>query len=692
MSWKPERSTLRTTLASVATAGVLAAGAPVVGVTLGVDSGNEALAQTTAPKLIFSVDFLSPEARYYGEPVWSEGETPEPEVAKAVEDKYAELLWDIPAQSTEPYFDDNGNEYVPPMYNRKLDGLEMVPLNSLDPKYLTEFSRISGVPEGEIPETCSAFVPYRKPSMSSATLNYEPETEDANRSIATSPWNRWQEWKDAAPEGKLQIYYDGVKQINDFVENVWIPAYGNNFGGKEWVSQTAPFDAEWEAEFKNYFASKPDGVPNFISTYSAFPDAYAWGGVSDLSKISDPNALVGKWLSGEELALASALYGKIEVVDTGVASGQEYTDRYYVTSDPTAQSGPLLDSRQYMSNVSPSTTYSPFYTAGGQAIPQLSSSSMTWVVGVVLDPNARGCFVPRPAIDIEKYINGEDADEAPGVTVKPGEDMVIRFDITNTGNVPLRSVGVTDDKVNYRDIKCERAVPKAPEPVPGTGGPGNDIDMPDVDISEPKAPEPEGAPIGYMPVGSKTSCTATLKAPESGEHVNTGTAKDYSFPDVTDSDDAHATVETPAPTPETEETVAPTPETEEPVVEETTTPAPTTEPTPVTETQVVTTTVSGTPVTETVIVTKEPEVVHVTDTVKVTEEVVTVKDGVTTTETVVRDVPATETPTAAPTEAPAPAPKRVALAVTGTNANTVSVLAIALLALAGLALVMRRKA
>ncbi|MDK8788848.1 hypothetical protein QP979_06830, partial [Corynebacterium striatum] len=66
-----------------------------------------------------------------------------------------------------------------------------------------------------------------------------------------------------------------------------------------------------------------------------------------------------------------------------------------------------------------------------------------------------------------------------------------------------------------------------------------------------------------------------------------------------------------------------------------------------------------------------------------------VEEGATTTETVVRDVPATAAPTKAP--APAPAPKRVALAVTGANAGTVSALALALLALAGLALALRRK-
>lgn len=310
----------------------------------------------------------------------------------------------------------------------------------------------------------------------------------------------------------------------------------------------------------------------------------------------------------------------------------------------------------------------------------------TPVIGesVLWDPTDPSCFVPSPAIDIEKYINGEDADEAPGVAVKPGEDMAIRFDVTNTGNVPLEMVVLRDDKVSYEDIKCE-PIPqlKAPEPVPGT--------------DEDGAKDLARTLIGFMPVGSKTSCTATFKAPESGEHVNTGTVMgvDSDGTYVGDADEAHATVETPATTPETEEpvveeTTTPAPVTTETAVEETTTQTTTIEPTPVTETQVVTTTVLGTPVTETVVVAKEPEVVHVTDTVKVTEEVVTVKDGVTTTQTVVRDVPAVDAPTTTP--APAPETKRVALAVTGAETATVSLLGVVLLGLAGLSLALRRKA
>ncbi len=54
-------------------------------------------------------------------------------------------------------------------------------------------------------------------------------------------------------------------------------------------------------------------------------------------------------------------------------------------------------------------------------------------------------FVPAPGIDIEKATNGVDADEAPGVELIVGETATFTFVVTNTGNVPLADITVTDD-------------------------------------------------------------------------------------------------------------------------------------------------------------------------------------------------------------------------------------------------------
>lgn len=51
-----------------------------------------------------------------------------------------------------------------------------------------------------------------------------------------------------------------------------------------------------------------------------------------------------------------------------------------------------------------------------------------------------------PAIDIEKATNGEDADEPTGPHITVGEDVVWTYVVTNTGNVELTNIVVTDDE------------------------------------------------------------------------------------------------------------------------------------------------------------------------------------------------------------------------------------------------------
>ena len=51
---------------------------------------------------------------------------------------------------------------------------------------------------------------------------------------------------------------------------------------------------------------------------------------------------------------------------------------------------------------------------------------------------------PWPAIDIEKHTNGQDADTLPGPSIAIGSQVEWSYLVTNTGNVPLSSVAVTD--------------------------------------------------------------------------------------------------------------------------------------------------------------------------------------------------------------------------------------------------------
>ncbi|MCP3967064.1 MAG: hypothetical protein GY718_12060, partial [Lentisphaerae bacterium] len=56
------------------------------------------------------------------------------------------------------------------------------------------------------------------------------------------------------------------------------------------------------------------------------------------------------------------------------------------------------------------------------------------------------CPGADPAIDIEKATNGHDADAAPGPTLQIGDPVAWTYEVTNTGDVTLDNVDVTDNQ------------------------------------------------------------------------------------------------------------------------------------------------------------------------------------------------------------------------------------------------------
>lgn len=102
-----------------------------------------------------------------------------------------------------------------------------------------------------------------------------------------------------------------------------------------------------------------------------------------------------------------------------------------------------------------------------------------YVAGLELRP------VAHPAIAITKSINGNDANTAPGVEVKPDSTMKITMLVTNTGNVKLDPVVVTDDTIATDAISC---------------------------------------PKSALDVGQAMTCTASYPAPKpGGQHTDTAT-------------------------------------------------------------------------------------------------------------------------------------------------------------------------
>ena len=74
---------------------------------------------------------------------------------------------------------------------------------------------------------------------------------------------------------------------------------------------------------------------------------------------------------------------------------------------------------------------------------------------VVTDADPSHYFGHFAGVDIEKAVNGEDADEAPGVLVTEGDDVAWTYIVTNTGSVPLTNIVVTDDLLEASEVRCD---------------------------------------------------------------------------------------------------------------------------------------------------------------------------------------------------------------------------------------------
>ncbi len=64
----------------------------------------------------------------------------------------------------------------------------------------------------------------------------------------------------------------------------------------------------------------------------------------------------------------------------------------------------------------------------------------------VSDTDTSHYFGSDPAVDLEKLTEGEDADAAPGPTLFEGCTVNWTYEVTNTGNIELANVAVTDDQ------------------------------------------------------------------------------------------------------------------------------------------------------------------------------------------------------------------------------------------------------
>ena len=90
-------------------------------------------------------------------------------------------------------------------------------------------------------------------------------------------------------------------------------------------------------------------------------------------------------------------------------------------------------------------TYQATGTATAGQYENYGTANSTYQGAPVTDDDPSHYFGPEPGIDIEKATNGQDADSPTGPHILQGNAVTWTYVVTNTGNVPLSNVVVTDD-------------------------------------------------------------------------------------------------------------------------------------------------------------------------------------------------------------------------------------------------------
>ena len=99
-------------------------------------------------------------------------------------------------------------------------------------------------------------------------------------------------------------------------------------------------------------------------------------------------------------------------------------------------------------NVGESKTFTKTGTASVGQYSNTAKANGTYQEDEVEDSDPSHYVVdPGPSITIEKATNGEDADEPTGPVLNSGDEVTWTYVVTNTGNVPLSNVYVTDDVI-----------------------------------------------------------------------------------------------------------------------------------------------------------------------------------------------------------------------------------------------------
>jgi hypothetical protein len=249
-----------------------------------------------------------------------------------------------------------------------------------------------------------------------------------------------------------------------------------------------------DADDANYYAPPQPAID--VEKYVSVNDQASW---EDADVPPGPRATIG-----------GNVYFRFVVTNIGNVSltNVTLTDNVYLLTGCTPPD-PLLPGRSY------TCFYGPTPAQLGQQTDTGTATGRYGAVAVSDQDDANYYVASQPAIDVEKLVSvdgqltWQDADTPPGPQATAGGPVYFRFDVTNTGNVPLINVTLTDNV--YTLSKCT--------------------------IPDPMQP------------GQSHTCWLGPVTAQAGQHTDTATATGtYGSTVVRDTDDANYIAPTPTPT------------------------------------------------------------------------------------------------------------------------------------------------
>jgi hypothetical protein len=170
--------------------------------------------------------------------------------------------------------------------------------------------------------------------------------------------------------------------------------------------------------------------------------SHYFGGGSSFAAIDVEKATNGDdadFPRGPILVLGSAVSWTYEVTNIGQVDLTDVT----VTDDQ----GVAVSCPASALDVGESMTCSASGSAiAGQYVNEARAEALDPEGNTVSDTDMSHYFGSDPAVAIEKLTEGDDADTAPGPTLFEGCDVSWSYEVTNTGNIELDNLVVTDDQ------------------------------------------------------------------------------------------------------------------------------------------------------------------------------------------------------------------------------------------------------